>query len=202
MTAIDRRLRAPLLTATVGLALAVGVLVAAGWAAAAPVAALTAASAAIYWWLGGTETDVGALIGSRPDERQLGVRLRVRAFAGAALLALGTVGAVVAAALHRTAWPYAAVVGLGSLCLLGGLAFYRTSARTGGVERGLGSRLDERQAAVVLHALQAAGIAMFFAAIAGGLALSGKPGADPLRIVATAFAGLVIVGFVLFRPRR
>ena len=46
-----RRLQAPALTAGVGLALAAGVLAAAGWTAAAPVAGITAVSATIYYWV-------------------------------------------------------------------------------------------------------------------------------------------------------
>jgi hypothetical protein len=199
-----RRLRAPVFTAACGLALSIGVVVAAGWIAAAPVAAITAVSAIAYYWLGGTDTDVGALIGSRADERQSTVRLWVRAFAGASLLALGTIGAVVSAALHRAAWPYALVVGLGAACFVAGLAFYRTSGRVTEMGIGLaaGSRLDERQAALVLHALQLAGVTMFLFTAIGGLALTGTAGAVPLRILALAFAGALAVGFAIFRPRR
>ena len=60
MTTLERgRLRAPLFTAVCGLAIAAGVVVVAGWAAAAPVAAITAVSAIAYYWLGGTDTDFG-----------------------------------------------------------------------------------------------------------------------------------------------
>lgn len=200
----QRRLRAPVVTVACGLALAVAVAVVSRWVAAVPVAVLALIAAGVYYWLGGTETDVGALIGSRPDERQEVVRLRVRAFAAAALLVMATVGAVVAAALDRPAWPYAAIVGVGAIVFGGGLVWYPRSSRVGGRESlgAVGARLDERQAGVLLHALQLAGIVMFLAAIAGGLALSGRSGADPLRILATAFAGAIILGFVLLRPRR
>ncbi|MGH3051102.1 MAG: hypothetical protein ACRDLK_13175 [Gaiellaceae bacterium] len=202
MTMLPNRLWAPVLTAGVGLALAAGALVAAGWAAAAPVAGVALVSATGYWWLSGTDTDVGALIGARADERQELVRLRVRVFAAVALFALATIGALVSAALHRTAWPCAAVVGLGAGCFLAGLGYYRASTRTS--DLGLGradGRLDERQAAVVLHALQLSGVAMFFAAIAGGLGFSGHPAATPLRILASVFAAAVLVGFAVYRPR-
>jgi hypothetical protein len=198
-----RRLRAPVFTAACGLALTVAVLVAAGWTAAAPVAAVTVVSAIAYYLIGGTDTDAGALIGSRADERQSTLRLWARAFAGLSLLAMGTVGAIVSAALHRAAWPYALVVGLGAACFLGGLALYRSGVRV--TDPGLGldhrSRLDERQAAIVLHALQLAGIAMFLVAAVGGVALTGTPGADPLRILAIAFALAVVAGLAIFRPR-
>jgi hypothetical protein len=198
-----RRLRAPVLTASCGLALAIAATVVAGWVAGVPVAAIAAVSAIAYYWLGGTETDFGALIGSRPDERQTGVLLWVRALAAVSLLAIGTIGAIVSAALHDTAWPYAAIVALGATCFVAGLALYRSSVRIGGsdVPLRVGSRLDERQAAVVLYALQLAGIVMFLCAAVGGVALSGKPGADPLRILATAFALAMIAGFVILRPR-
>lgn len=72
----------------------------------------------------------------------------------------------------------AIAVAFGACCFLGGLGFYRSRGRVAdsGFDRRRGSRLDERRSAVALHALQLAGIAMFLAAVAGGLALSGKAG--------------------------
>jgi hypothetical protein len=197
-----RRLRAPLFTAVCGLALAVPVAVVAGWAAGVPVAAIAAVAAGVYYWLGGTDTDIGALIGSRADERQASVRVRVRACAGVVMLAAGAIGGVVSATLGDSAWPYALVVGLGAVCFFAGLTFYRRGGRLAdsGFRRGPGVRLDEREAAAVLHALQLAGIVTFLVAAIGGVALSGKSGADSLRILAIVFAVAVIVGFLVFRP--
>lgn len=198
-----RRLRAPAFTAAAGLVLAVAVGVAVRWAAAAPVAAIAAAAAVVYYWVGGTDTEIGAMVGARADERQTSVRLRARALAGGVMLVVGAVGGVVAAALHDPVWPYAAIVGLGVACFLAGLAWYGRRGRLddGGFGPGPGSRLDERQAAVVLHALQLAGVAMFVAAAVAGAALGGEPGDDALRILALVFAGVLLVRLVLFRPR-
>jgi hypothetical protein len=203
MNALERRrLRAPLFTAACGLVLTVAVLVVVGWTAAAPVAAVTAVSAIAYYVIGGTDTDVGALIGSRADERQSSVRLWVRAFAAPLFLAMGTIGAVVSAILHRPAWPYALIVGLGAAAFLCGLALYWNGARLNdsGFGGHPGSRLDERQVAILLHALQLAAIVMFLASALGGVALTGTPGAAPLRILASAFAVALVAGFAIFRP--
>ena len=199
-----RRLRAPLFTAACGLALAIPVAVTAGWAPAAAIAAIDGTAALAYYWLGGRDSDLGALIAARADERQTTVRLWVRAFAAVALMVVATIGAIASAALGRTSWPYAMIVALGAACFLAGLGFYSRHGHLtdSGVTRHGGSRLDERHAAVLLRALQLAGITMFLAAIAGGLALSGKSGADPLRFLATAFAVAVITGFGLFRPHQ
>jgi len=197
-----RRLRAPALTAASGLILAVGVVVAAGWVAAVPVAVAAAVPAAAYYWLGGRDADVGAMVGARADERQAAVRVWVRAFAGLTLLVVAAVGAIVSAAAGRAAWPYAAIAGLGAVCLAAGLAYYRTRGRlTGGLAIELRPRLDERELAVALHALQLAGIAMFVVSAVAGAALSGRTGDTALRILALAFVVALAAGLLIFRRR-
>jgi hypothetical protein len=198
---VSRRLRAPLVVGGVGTALAIGVYAVAGWAAAVPVVVAAAAPAGFYYWLSGTDTDVGALIGARPDERQRLVRLWVRSFAGVVLFVLAAAGAVVSAAAGRAVWPYALIAGLGVCCFLAAAAFYRRSGRFGDSGLPAGTRLDERQGALLLHALQPAAIAMFLVAALAGVALSGKPGEVAFRVQALAFALAVVAGFIIFRPR-
>lgn len=202
MTGLDsRRLRAPLATGGVGAALALGVLAVAGWTAAVPVAAAAAVPAGFYYWLSGTDSDVGALFAGSADERQTTVRLWVRAFAAACLLVLAAVGAVVSAAAGRTFWPYVLTVGLGGICFLAATARYRRSGRLADSGVAPRSRLDERQLAVVLHALQLAGIVTFLVATIAGVALSGKSGEVAFRVQAIAFALAIIAGFAIFLPR-
>ena len=197
-----RRLRAPVVTGVCGAGLTVAVALAAGAVAAAPVAAITAVAAFVYYRLARTESDVGALLASQPDERQTNVRVRVRALAGAVLLAVGAIGGIVAAVLNQASWPYALVVGLGALCFLGAVGFYRYAGhvRDGGLAGSRMGRVDERQVAVLLNALQFAGIVMFVVAAVLGVALSNHTGADSLRILALTFAVAVILAFWLFRP--
>lgn len=193
------RLRAPILTAVVGLALAVAVAVAAGWMAAAPVAVVSLTAAAAYYWLGGTDTDAGAMIARRADERQRTVRLQVRALAGFLMLAGASAGALVAALVNQPAWPYALTVGIGVLTFVGGLILGRTSADlTGGAAF---PRLDERRAAVFIDALQRAGVVMFLAAAAGSVVMIGRVADDAFRYLAVGFAGAVAIGFAVFWPR-
>lgn len=202
MTGLDaRRLRAPLATAGAGATLALGVLAVAGWAAAVPVAVAAAVPAGFSYWLSGTDTDVGALFAGSADERQTAVRLWVRAFAAVCLLALAAVGAVVSAAAGRTFWPYLLIVGLGGICFLAAAARYRSSGRLADSGVVPGGRLDERQVAVVLHALQLAGIVTFLVATIAGVALSGRTGEVAFRVQALVFALAIVAGFVIFRPR-
>lgn len=197
------RLRAPLLTGVVGLGLAIVVAVGAGWTAAAPVAAISIVAALVYYWLGGTSTDVGALLARRADERQATVRLWVRAFAGVVMLTGGLVGAIVASMLGQPAWPYALIVGVGTVTLAGGLLLGRTSSDlTAGATRGALARLDERRAALLIDAFQRAGVVMFLSAVVGSLALIGRPADDAFRYLAVGFGGAVAIGFAIFWPRR
>ncbi len=197
-----RRLRAPLVTVGCGLAIAIAVAVAAGWAAAVPVAAICMVAALVYYMVGGTDSDVGALIGSRADERQSSVRLRVRAGAAVVLLVVGAIGGIVSASLARAAWPYAVTVSLGAFCFFVGLAAYGRGGRIRHIGFPSGpSRLDERQSAVLLYALQLAGIVMFIVAAVAGVALSGRAGADSFRVLALVFAVCVLGGFAVSRPR-
>lgn len=192
------RLRAPILTAGVGLALAVAVAVAAGWMAAAPVAVVSLTAAAAYYWLGGTDTDAGAMIACRADERQRTVRLQVRALAGFLMFVGASAGALVAALAKQPAWPYAVIVGIGVLTFVGGLILGRTSVDLTG---GAFPRLDERRAAVFIDALQRAGVVMFLAAAAGSVVMIGRVADDAFRYLAVGFAGAVAIGFAVFWPR-
>jgi hypothetical protein len=170
----------------------------AGWSAALPVAVATLVPAAAFAWLASRDTDAGAIVGARADERQSAVRLWVRAFAAVSLAVMAALGAAFSAAAGRPAWPWALIAGLGLLSFLGALAFYR---RRGLSDAGLRiARLDERQASLVVHALQPAGIAMFVVAAVGGAALSGRSGDTALRLLAVAFAVVVMAGLLAARP--
>jgi hypothetical protein len=77
------RLAVPAIMLTGGTALTVGA--AAGGAQAAGVASLavlTVVFTALFWWLGRGESDLAALLASRPDERQRSIDLLATAIAG------------------------------------------------------------------------------------------------------------------------
>jgi hypothetical protein len=196
-----RRLYTPLLTWACGLVLTIAAAAAAGWEAALPVAVATAVPALAYWWVGGTDSDFGAMMSCRADERQSMARLWARAFAALALLVVAVAGTIVAIASNASVWPFLAIAALGAVCFAAGLAFYRRRARlaSSGFALRIGRRLDERDASSVLHALQLAGIVMFVVAAIGGAALGGVAGDVALRLLALAFVVSLLAGLAIFR---
>lgn len=87
MRFIRPRLRAPAQMALIGLAATVAVAVGQGWGNAIPFGALIVALAVVSYVWGGRDTDRGALIGSRADERQASLQMKVTAFQGKVLSA-------------------------------------------------------------------------------------------------------------------
>jgi hypothetical protein len=63
------RLIVPAGTLVLGSSIAVWVWIGSGWRAALGIEAVTIAGASLCFLLGGRDSDVGALFGSRPDER-------------------------------------------------------------------------------------------------------------------------------------
>jgi hypothetical protein len=112
MTSVRGRRRA-----TVGMLAACAVLAAAagvgqGWGAAIAVAVAATAAAVFFYGAGGRDSDHGALIGDRADERQALVKTRAEALSGTAVYAAAVIGAVVALALRGPGhwdgyWPFA-----------------------------------------------------------------------------------------------
>jgi hypothetical protein len=125
--------------------LAAAVLVVAGWVAALPVVGVSAAGATAYWLVGGTDTDIGALFGSRVDERHVVVRTRARLLATAVVLALATIGAVAAPIAGRPVWPFASLVAVGAGVFALALVWVRRTGRIASLgDVRPGGRLVER----------------------------------------------------------
>jgi hypothetical protein len=118
------RLRAPTVMIVGGTGLTVGVAVGQGWVAAIPEAVLTIAAAIGYYIWGGRDSDVGAMIGSRVDERQNLIRTQAQALAGVVGAVTAVVGTIVAAALKDPIWPFALFAGIGAATFVVGLAIY------------------------------------------------------------------------------
>ena len=87
MTSIRGRLRAPVTLLVAGAVVAVAAGLGQGWGAAIAVAVVMAAGAVFYYGAGGRDSDFGALIGDRADERQALIRTRARALSGTAVYA-------------------------------------------------------------------------------------------------------------------
>jgi hypothetical protein len=80
-------------------------------------------AARYYVW--GGNTDLGAVIGSRADERQASVQMRVTALQGKVMTAAAIGAFLIAVVLKATIWPFAAFVAIAGISGLVGWAIYR-----------------------------------------------------------------------------
>ena len=138
-----------------------------GWGAAIAVMVVTIAAAVFYYGAGGRDSDYGALVGDRADERQALIKTRAEALSGTAVYAAAVIGAVVALALRgpghgASYWPFGLVVVVGTVS-------YWWRGREAGFGALIGGRADERQALIRTQALARTGAAMIAAAVIGVL---------------------------------
>jgi len=127
MRFIPLRLRRPLLRGIAGLVLAAAWAIGGGparWLAI--VIAITIAGYAIGLYVSaGQDTDEGALLGSRADERQKLVGQKAHALSGKIALAAAYTGLVITLAVKRAdAWPFAVLLAVTILAYLFGLSLY------------------------------------------------------------------------------
>jgi hypothetical protein len=118
------RLRAPTMMIVVGTGLAAAVVAGRGWGTAIPTEVIVVVSAIGYYVWGGGDSDMGAMIGSRVDERQSLLRMRAQALAAIAVAVTGLVGYTVAVALRDPVWPFALLLGVEVIVFLAGLVIY------------------------------------------------------------------------------
>jgi hypothetical protein len=119
------RLMIPTIALIGGSAIALGTWIGAGWAAALGIETVSIVGAAAYYVLGGRDSDVGALIGSRPDERQLNISTRSTALAGIVLILVALGGVVVSSAVGGPGWVFLLFCVVGGFTYLAGLAIFR-----------------------------------------------------------------------------
>jgi hypothetical protein len=125
MRFIRPRLRAPAQMALIGLAATVAIAVGQGWGNAIPFAVLIVALAVVSYVLGGRDTDRGALIGSRADERQASLQMKVTAFQGKVLSAAAAVAFLVAIAVNaKPLWPFILFVAVSGVSGMVGWGIY------------------------------------------------------------------------------
>jgi hypothetical protein len=93
-----------------------------GWKQALGLAAIAVAAPICLYLLGRTDSDLGAMAGHRPDERQRLLRLQARAFAAQVMIIAAAVGAVITVFLRHPAWPFYLVIGVGIVAFLARLA--------------------------------------------------------------------------------
>lgn len=86
---------------------------------------MTLIGACGYFVLGGRDSDIGALLGSKPDERQAGIGMRATALTGNVMVLVAIGGVVVALAVGSSAWPFFPFSFVGAATFLIGLFAYR-----------------------------------------------------------------------------
>jgi hypothetical protein len=119
------RLVAPAVTVVLGSTIALGAWIGTGWGAALAVELVTVIGACGYYLLGGRDSDVGALFGSRPDERQASIGMRATALTGNVMVLVAIGGVVIATATGSSAWPFFLFCSVGAATFLVGLVIYR-----------------------------------------------------------------------------
>ena len=118
------RLRVPVLRVIGGSAIAVAFGLGLGWASALLVEVITIVGAYLLYVLGGDDSDLGALVGGRADERQQLIRLRAAGLSTVVALVAIVVACVIAAAVHAVFWPYLVLALIIGAAYLLGLAVY------------------------------------------------------------------------------
>lgn len=118
------RLWAPIAVGIMGSALAAAVGVSRGWGAASGVEVAVFLVAAFVYLLGGSDSDAGAVLGNRPDERQVLVRLKSQALAMKVMYLGALIGWAVAIALKGLYWPFDLIFSAGGLAYFIGLGLY------------------------------------------------------------------------------
>lgn len=199
-----RRLRAPALMVIIGSLIALAEFVAKGWSYGAQCEGIVFVAALGYYWLGGTDSDMGAMLTSRADERQVGIRQRGRAVAALAMLAAALVGAVVSLTLDRPAWPFALVAAIGVVSFAVGLK------ASGATLMGAGSdlltmivfRADERQKDVMQRAAKVAQLSMLAAAILGVIIFTGTKSDGEFGLITVVSVASVLAVFFVNRSGR
>jgi hypothetical protein len=122
MRFLRSRLRAPVSVAVVGTAFTAIMAVSQGWAPALVLAIATVIFAVgIYAW-SGKDTDVGAVMGHRADERQAGIRIKVSALQGQVMTVAAAIVFLVAVIGKATVWPKANIWPYETPLILAGLA--------------------------------------------------------------------------------
>jgi hypothetical protein len=127
MSFISPRLRKPVGIAIAGAVFAAAWLVRGGplWWVSILVVIATAARAVSWYWMGGQDTDEGALAGSRADERQQLVSLRSRALACNLAVVAAFAGLTAAVALKASWWwPFVVILAVAGFGYLLGLSTY------------------------------------------------------------------------------
>jgi hypothetical protein len=119
------RLQVPALMLILGTGLAAAVTVGRGWHSAISIEVIAVVAAAGYYLVGGLDNDMGALYGSRSDERQHMVRLRAQALTAQAMALGGLIGFMVEIARRGPTWPFVVILGVAVVSFPVGMGIFR-----------------------------------------------------------------------------
>ncbi len=115
----------PMTMAVGGTALAIGSWIGAGWVAGISLIVVTVVATAGYVVLGRRDSDLGALSGGRPDERQVDISTRATVLTANVLVVVALVGVVVSTAAGTLVWPFLLFSVVAGVTYLVGLLIYR-----------------------------------------------------------------------------
>jgi hypothetical protein len=124
MRQVRGRLRVPVAMLILGTGLAAAETVGHGWHDAIPIEAVAVATAGGYFLVGGLDNDIGAVYGSRGDERQQTVRLRAQALTAQVTILAVVIGFMVQIARRAPTWPFVVIAGVAAVSFVIGLAIY------------------------------------------------------------------------------
>jgi hypothetical protein len=119
------RMAVPLIMAAGGTAIAIATWIGAGWTGALGVELVTVVATIAYFVVGGRDSDLGALFGSRADERQITISMRATVLAANVLAVTAIGGVIITMAMGELVWPFLLFGVVGGLTYFAGLAIYR-----------------------------------------------------------------------------
>jgi hypothetical protein len=139
MRSVPPRLRAPLSILAGGAAIAAIVPAAHDWKHLLGLGLVTVVSAAAWYLAGGRDSDFGALMRDKADERQAYRRLKAQALVGIVMSATAVVVNLAAMADRAPLWPLEIFVFVPAVTFVVGWAIYREPG--GGQDEGTGDRI-------------------------------------------------------------
>jgi len=125
MRSVPPRLRAPLSMLVGGAVIAAIVVPSQGWKTLLSLGPLTVVLAAGWYLSGGRDTDFGALMRDKADERQEYRRLKTQALVGIVMSVTVAVAYLAALAAKATLWPFDIIVFVPGVTFIVGWAIYR-----------------------------------------------------------------------------
>jgi hypothetical protein len=125
MKTMTPRLRVPITMAILGTAIAIASGVSSGWTAALIVEAFVVVCTIGFYVLGGRDSDLGADIGSRADERQATIQLRASALTVSVTALVAVIGFVIQTARGANTSSFALFACVIAVTYLVGFVIYR-----------------------------------------------------------------------------